>query len=151
LTATLTPGKPFAGHADTDTVMLDLYHIPYKVVKYWAFRTMRCFHLGGFLIMRSSYRCYHVVFNRSVSWPENLQIDAWAAIVSNNRNAQTWCLMQCIKGISTLRVSVKQVKLTPRIVCRYGNQDGEIAQFLRTRRRIKRMLRKVDSVFPLFS
>jgi hypothetical protein len=59
--------------------------------------------------------------------------------------------MQCIKRASTLRVSPKQTKPAPRIVFRHGNQDGEIAQFLRARRRVKRKLRKVDSVSPLFS
>ncbi|MEM3673799.1 MAG: hypothetical protein QW468_06245 [Candidatus Bathyarchaeia archaeon] len=52
--------------------------------------------------------------------------------------------MQCVKGSSTLRVSTKKDKPEPRIVYRYGSQDGQIAEFLAYRSLIKGIIRKLQ-------
>jgi len=52
--------------------------------------------------------------------------------------------MQCIKKGSTLRVSPKRQKPTPRIVYRYGKEDSQIKEFLAYRRRIRRMIRELE-------
>jgi hypothetical protein len=145
LTARSTP-KPVIGYSDTETVKLDFDDTPFKVVKYWAQTAMRRFQLGGFLMLKSSSDHYHVVFNRSVTWAENLCIVAWVALLSHCESLQRWLVMQCIKMSSTLRVSSKRGKPSPRIVYRYGKQHGEIARFLRTRRQIKRMLNSINIV-----
>jgi hypothetical protein len=41
--------------------------------------------------------------------------------------------MQLIKGTFTLRHGFKKKKGIPRIVYRFGNQDGQIAKFLANR------------------
>jgi len=49
--------------------------------------------------------------------------------------------MQCIKESSTLRVSSKQRKPSPRIVYLKGEQDRKIADFIKWRRFIKKIIR----------
>jgi len=133
--------KPILGYSDTETVKLDLDDTPFKVVKEWASRAMKWFRLKGFLILRSSENCYHVVFDREVSWSENMRIVAWVALSSRFEKLKTWFLMQCIKESSTLRVSPKKEKPSPRIVYRYGEQDEGIQSFMAHRRHIKKIIR----------
>jgi hypothetical protein len=45
---------------------------------------MEWFKLEGFIILKSSENNYHVVFNRRVSWPENMKIVAWVSLLSHN-------------------------------------------------------------------
>ena len=70
--------------------MLDLDDVPFKTAKYWALRTMEWFKLEGFIILKSSKNCYHVVFNREVSWAENVKIVAWVTLLSHNKGLQKW-------------------------------------------------------------
>ena len=120
--------------------MLDLDDVTFKSAKYWAERAVNWFQLGGFLILKSSDRCYHVVFNRKVSWTENMHIVAWVALQSHNRGLEKWHQMQCIKESSTLRVGPKREKASPRIVYRFGEQDCQIEEFLKYRRMIRRIV-----------
>ena len=53
--------------------------------------------------------------------------------------------MQCIKGGSTLRISPKKDKPSPRIVYRYGKHDGEIHLFLLKRQEIWNIMKKMNS------
>ena len=138
LIATSNP-KPILGYTDNETVMLDFDNTPFQTVKYWALRTMKWFKLGGFLILKSSENCYHIVFNRKVSWSENMSIVAWVSLLSHHENLKQWFLMQCIKQASTLRVSSKGMKPSPCIVYRFGDQREQIQGFLTYRRLIKTM------------
>jgi hypothetical protein len=138
-------GKPLHGYSDTETVMLDLDHMTFNSVKYWAVKTMRWFKLEGFIILKSSKNCYHVVFNRKVSWTENMHIVAWVSLLSHCKGLVNWFLMQCIKESSTLRVSPKGEKPSPRIVHRYGRQNGGIHNFLHHRKLIKKCSKLIRS------
>lgn len=131
--------RPVLGLSDTETVKLDFDDVPYRTVRYWASRTVRWFRLQGFIILKSSKNRYHVVFDRVVSWAENMRVVAWVALLSHNNGLARWFLMQCIKGCSTLRVSSKREKPSPRIVYRYGRQDDNIKGFLKTRKIIKKI------------
>lgn len=133
--------KPILGYSDKETVKLDFDDIPFKVVKYWASRVMKWFKLKGFLILKSSEGCYHVIFDREVTWSENMRIVAWVALLSGLGKLKTWFLMQCIKESSTLRVSPKKEKPSPRIVYRDGEQDKGIRCFMAYRRKIKSIIR----------
>ena len=64
---------------DKSTVKLNFDDTPFKTVKNWAERACHWFNLGGFIILRSSKNHYHVVFDRSVTWIENLHIMCWVA------------------------------------------------------------------------
>ena len=131
------------GYTDTETVKLDFDNMPFKQVKYWASRTMRWFKQEGFLILKSSLDCYHVLFNRKVSWEENVEIMAWVCLLTKHQKLTGWFILQCIKKGSTLRISPKKHKLSPRVVCRYGKQDKEIKNFFAYRNLIKRTTSKL--------
>jgi len=131
--------KPILGYTDRTTVKLDFDGELFRKVKYWADRAMKHFRLGGYVILKSSRDHYHVVFNKTESWERNTQIIAWVALLSRNAGLKKWVLMQCIKGASTLRVSSKREKASPRIVFSEGKQDQEIATFKRWRRLIKKV------------
>jgi hypothetical protein len=114
-------------------VKLDFDHVSLDTVRYWARRTMHWYDLNGFVILASSPHCFHVVFDHTVTWTENVKIMAWVALLTKHRKLTGWFIMQCIKQGSTLRVSPKQAKPTPRIVDRAGFQNAEIRAFLRYR------------------
>jgi len=131
------------GYTDEETVMLDFDNTSFKTVRYWATRAMKWFKLEGYIILKSSMNNYHVVFNRKVSWKKNMKFVSWMALLSNNPMLQKWFLMQCIKEGSTLRISPKREKGSPRIVFRYGKENGQIECFLKYRKLIKNMIRKL--------
>jgi len=133
------------GYTDTETVKLDFDNTPFEQVKYWARRTMEWFKLEGFIILKSSQDNYHVVFNRKVSWSENVKILAWISLLSHNLKLLKWFVMQCIKEASTLRISPKGAKPPPRIVFHYGGQEKEIKTFLSYRKVIKSIIRKMEA------
>ena len=129
------------GYSDDETVMLDFDDANLEQVQYWAMRALKWFELGGYLILESSPRCYHVVFDRRVDWAENMRIVAWVALLSGNEGLQRWHRMQCIKRKSTLRVSPKCEKKSPCIVKRVGDQDEQIKEFIEIRNEVKNILK----------
>jgi len=74
-----------------------------------------------------------------------MHIVAWVSLLSYHDKLKMWFLMQCIKESSTLRVSSKGEKPSPRIVYRYDEQDDAIETFLRHRRMVKKWMRKLNS------
>jgi hypothetical protein len=134
--------KCILGYTDTETAMLDFDNTHFKDVRCWALRTMKWFKLEGFMILRSSKNNYHVVFDRPVSWSENMRIVAWVSLLSHNPMIEKWFIMQCIKEGSTLRVSPKKDKPCPRVVFRYGKQDNQIQGFLSFRKLIKKIVKR---------
>lgn len=130
------------GISDEETVKLDFDQMPFSGVKYWTLKVLKRFKLRGFIILRSSKNCYHVVFDRAVSWAENMRVMAWVVLLSHNEGLKRYLIMQCIKKCSTVRVSSKGEKSSPRIVYRYGNQNENIREFLENRHLIKEISRK---------
>ena len=131
------------GFTDTETVKLDFDDTPLDDVTYWAKRVNRWFRLRGFSILESSENNYHVVFNRPVTWSENVRIMAWVSLESNKKPLIRWFLMQCIKQGSTLRVSCKGSKPSPRVVSLYGKQDSQIKGFLNFFKLVKSISEKI--------
>ena len=144
LTKKLRQGKPILGYTDTETVKLDFDDTTFKNVKYWAERTLKWFKLGGYIILKSSKKSYHVIFNKTVSWTQNLKVVAWVALHAQNRGLVKWLLMQCIKKSSTVRISNKNKKSPPRLVYSHGKQDKQIQEFLEYRKHIKHIMRAVE-------
>ena len=136
--------SPVLGFSDAETVKLDFDETSFSSVRYWALRTMKWFRLKGFVILKSSNKCYHVVFDREVSWKQNMRVVAWVALLSHNKSLTKWFLMQCIKGCSTLRVSLKRDKSPPRIVYRHGKQEQNVKDFLRNRKLIRKISQKLQ-------
>lgn len=137
-TLTWSPGEPTVGCTDGTSVKLDLDDVPLKTVKLWTEQTCEKYHLGGFLILRSSHHCYHVLFDRPVTWLENISIIAWTCLMSKHQGLTKWLLLQCIKGQSTLRILRKKEKSPPRIVFKHGTQHREIKNFQHFRAFLKR-------------
>jgi hypothetical protein len=138
--------KAMIGLTDVETVKLDFDETTFQTVKYWALRALKHFQLEGFIIFKSSQNCYHVIFNRSVSWSENMHIMAWVSLLSHNESLLEWLRMQCIKEASTLRVSPKHDKPSPRLVFRYGIEDKQIKEFLHYRNFVKKMMQNMKNV-----
>ena len=131
------------GISSTEAVMLDFDNTDFKTVNYWATRAMNWYNLSGFLIQKTSPGCYHVVFNKRVSWAENMSVVAWVALLSSNKGLQRWHRMQCIKMKSTLRIGPKNEKNSPRIVKRVGDQDEQIQEFIEIRNEVKNILKNL--------
>jgi len=136
---------PFVlGITDTESVKLDFDKTPFRTVKYYAMETMKWHKLKGFIILKSSKNNYHVIFDKKVSWKENVRIMAWVCLISKHEALTKWFLLQCVKKESTLRASQKYNKPEPRIVFRYGSQDGMIAEFLAYRKIVKSIIAKLQ-------
>jgi len=134
--------KFILGYSDEDTVKLDFDQLPFSKVRYWASKALKHFKLHGFIILKSSKNCYHVVFDKTVSWAENMSVVAWVALLSHNKGLMKYLLMQCIKKCSTLGVSSKKEKPFPRVVYRFGNQSENIKEFLKNRKLITKIKTK---------
>ena len=121
------------GYTDRETVKLDIDSARYKQVKSAARWLMERYELSDFIILRSSDDNYHVVFNRTVTWEENMHIIGFASYMLRNerggKKSMGWVIMQLIKESSTLRISTKGKKPRPRIIYKEGEQDREIATF----------------------
>lgn len=137
--------KSVIGYTDSETVKLDFDDTPFEEVICWALRAMKRFRLEGFMVLRSSENHYHVVFDRRVSWTENTRIVAWVSLLSHNRMLGKWFIMQCIKEASTLRISPKRNKPSPRITLRHGKQEDQIRHFLAYRKLVKNITRKLNA------
>jgi len=135
--------EPILGSTDSVTCKLDLDDVSFKSAKYWANKAMERFGLGGYIILKSSKKHYHVVFDRYVSLEDNLSVIGWVAILSKSVPLLRYLAMQCIKKCSTLRVAPKGDKPSSRIVFRFGCQDHAVKDFLRHRRLVKRIYRSV--------
>jgi len=132
--------RPILGYTDRETVKLDFDNMPFKQVKYWASRVAKWFRLNGFLVLKSSEKSYHVIFDRPVSWRKNVSIVAWVSLQTKHTKLTGWFILQCIKQGSTLRISPKRDKPTPRVVYRSGTQNCQILGFLRYRALTKAIL-----------
>ena len=82
-----------------------------------------------------------MIFNKRVTWSENMKIVAWVVLVSHKEKLKTWLVMQCRKEWSTLRVVPKGKKPAPRVVYCEGDQGGQIAGYLEYRRLARRIWR----------
>lgn len=132
--------KFILGYTDIETVKLDLDDMSFDHVKYWAVATTKRFRLRGFVILKSSKNCYHVVFDKPVSWVKNVAIVAWVCLMTKHRKLTEWLIMQCIKHASTLRLSSKKEKPSPRIIYRHGTQNQQVSNFLRYRKIVRTII-----------
>lgn len=136
------------GISDKYTVMVDLDNMGFRKAVSLAKLTMNHFKLGGFVILKSSDKNYHVVFDKPVrSWNEVLRIISWTGIMANNPHVWKWACMQAVKKSCTLRISEKPskdgVKPKPKVVYRFGSQNQQIKAFLLTRKEVLTYLKKI--------
>ncbi len=118
------------GYTDRETVKLDLDSMKLSEVKKWAKLACEVYGLSGYLILESSKDSYHVLFDDTVSWRRNVSIMAGLALITKHTPYVTWALLQCRKGCSTLRISPKGEKKSPKIVHQGGKQSNEITNYV---------------------
>lgn len=135
------------GDCDRETIRIDFDEMSLKQVKLLCRKTKNHFRLKGFRILRSSLKHYHAIFNRKAkSYEYNCKVMAWIAIISKNVEVKNYALMQIRKGTSTLRISHKGEKPSPRTVYYEGDQGGQIQVFLENRRIIKDIVKKIQKI-----
>ena len=125
------------GYTDVETVKLDLDNMRLEEVRKWANQTLNEFDLWGYLIRRSSENSYHVIFDRPVSWSENLSIVSNVYLWVGSRDLNRWLVMQCRKQTSTIRCTPKGNKPTPTNIELKGRRDNKITNFLEEEKMIK--------------
>lgn len=132
------PCIPSVGFTDQETVKLDLDNMGFSEVKYWASYACKEWKLDGYLLLKSSERNFHVVFNRSVEWNENVKVMAWVCRETKNEGLRRWFYEQVLRGDSTLRIGSKTVikddkeivKPPPQPVLCVGERNHRIFLFL---------------------
>jgi hypothetical protein len=134
---------PIVGFTSKTTVMLDFDDLGYSEVKYWAFTIMKKFRLEGFIVLQSSMRHYHIIFNKKLTYEKCVSIIADVCLYAKSESLSKWFHLQCIKGEFTLRVSSKGEKPSPKIVFRYGKNNKEIKEFLQYRQMEKNIIRNI--------
>ena len=105
-------------------LMLDLDNMKYKKASRIAETLLRRYKLEGFLLIRSSHKNYHVVFNRYLSWRTITKI------LFSLHECLRWAVFQMKEGQLTLRISKKNGKDKPKIVCQVGKTDMLIKDYL---------------------
>jgi len=106
-------------------LMLDFDNMTYGKAKRLADALMKRYKLEGYLLIKSSDKNYHVVFNRYLTWKTILQV-VFSLVV-----CITWGVHQARKGYLTLRISRKNNKNKPKILRKVGKTDKLISEYLR--------------------
>lgn len=120
-------------------LMLDLDNVTFRKATRIAERLLKLHRLEGYLIIESSNRNYHVVFNRYLRWKTIMKI------ILNQYVCIRWGIWQGRKGELTLRVSPKnEGKEQPKIVKRVGKQDKLIADYLEIYGKVEELLKEND-------
>ena len=82
------------------------------------------YRLQGYLLVRSSLRSYHVVFNRYLSWKKITEI------LFSRYECSRYAVQQMQNGHLTLRISPKNGKNKPEILLTFGKTDKLIRDYL---------------------
>jgi len=110
---------------DTDRgLMLDLDNMKFKKALWIARTLLRRYKLEGFLLIRSSHKNYHVIFNRYLSWKTITKI------LFSQYEAIRWAVFQMKQGKLTLRISKKNGRDKPKVLLKVGKTDKLIREYL---------------------
>lgn len=113
------------GFRTSKGLMLDFDNMTQGKARRLAQALMKRYKLEGYLLIKSSDKSYHVVFNRYLTWKTILQV-VFSLVV-----CITWGVHQARKGYLTLRISRKNNKNKPKIVRKVGKTDKLINEYLR--------------------
>jgi hypothetical protein len=105
-------------------LIVDLDNMTYRKVRWLARTLCREHKLEGYIIVRSSPRNYHLIFNRYLSWKTitTVLFSLWEAV--------RWAVFQLREGSLTLRISTKNGKNKPKIVFKTGKTNKLIADYM---------------------
>ena len=105
-------------------LLLDLDNMKFRKVLRIAENLSKRYKLEGFLLIRSSRKNYHVVFNRYLSWRTITKI------LFSLHECLRWAVFQMKEGQLTLRISKKNGKDKPKILLKVGKIDRLIKEYL---------------------
>ena len=105
-------------------LILDLDNMKYRKALVIATDLCRRHRLEGFLLIMSSPKNYHAVFNRYLSWKKITKI------LFSRYECVRYAVFQMMQGELTLRISGKNGKNKPKIVHRVGKEDKLIKDYL---------------------
>ena len=112
-------------------LMLDLDNMKFRKALWIAETLLKRHRLEGFLLIRSSKKNYHLVFNRYLSWRTVTKI------LFSLYECVRWAVFQMKEGQLTLRISKKNDKDKPRILLKVGKTDKLIEEYLRVYKAFK--------------
>jgi len=107
-------------------LMLDLDNMTRRKAESIAEALMKRYRLEGYLLIKSSDKNYHVIFNRYLRWKTIMQI------VFSQYVCIRWGIHQASNGFLTLRISRKNNKNKPKILSEVGKMDKLIGEYLKT-------------------
>jgi len=113
-------------------LILDLDNMKFKKALWIAETLLKRYRLEGFLLIRSSRKNYHVVFNRYLSWRKITKI------LFSQYECLRWGVFQLKEGMLTLRISKKNDKDKPKILLKCGKTDKLIKDYLEVFKVFKR-------------
>jgi len=105
-------------------LLLDLDNMKFRKALWIAETLLKRYRLEGFLLIESSRKSYHVVFNRYLSWK------TITTILFSMYEPMRWAVFQLKEGQLTLRISRKNGKDKPKIVRQVGKTDKLIKDYL---------------------
>jgi hypothetical protein len=105
-------------------VILDLDNMTFKKAKWLAKTLLKRHKLEGFLLIKSSEKNYHVVFNKYLTWK------TITTILFSFYEGVRYAVFQMNAGALTLRVSRKNGKNKPRTLMKVGKTDRVIKDYL---------------------
>lgn len=107
-------------------LMLDLDDCSLRKTTHIAEHLLKQHKLEGYLIIRSSPKHYHEVFDRYLTWRKI------GMILMNQYLCIRWGIWQIKKGELTVRISAKNKKNIPEIIKAKGKQNKLIKEYLDT-------------------
>jgi len=105
-------------------LILDLDNMSYRSAKRFAERLLNKYKLEGYLLIRSSPKNYHIVFNRYLTWR------TITTILFSQYKCLGWAVFQMKSGYLTIRISKKNSENKPRILLKTGKLDKLCAKYL---------------------
>lgn len=112
------------GFVSDKGLMLDLDGVTQQKAKNIAELLLEKHKLEGYLLTETSFRHYHLIFNKYLSWKKTMQI------IFNQYICIRWGIWQARKGELTLRISKKNNKNKPKIIIKKGKTDKLIKDYL---------------------
>jgi hypothetical protein len=105
-------------------LILDMDNMKYRKALRIASDLCKRYRLEGFLLILSSPKNYHAVFNRYLSWRKITEI------LFSRYECVRYAVFQMMQSELTLRISGKNGKNKPKIVHRVGKEDKLIRDYL---------------------
>ena len=105
-------------------LLLDLDNMKFRKALWIAETLLKRHKLEGFLLIKSSSKNYHVVFNRYLSWRTITKV------LFSLYECVRWAVFQMKEGQLTLRISKKNGRDKPKILRQVGKTDNLIKDYL---------------------